>query len=511
MIKKSILVCLLVLSPITSVVWGATFDVTTFAELETVLATAKSNAENDTINISAGTYTLTGVLDYTLLATPAENYTLTIQSAGGEVILDGINSSQILRIKTLLAGEDTSNADIIIKGITFLNGRIFSNFFTGAGLNVWTQNSDITIEDSKFIDNVSSGFFQDPNGGGAFIAAKGNGIATLTGNTFTGNSADSIGGGLYTIAGTIILTNNVFNNNECSTYGAGAYIYPTSSTTITNNTFSSNDNGTWAGGLGGGLYVQMYSDTTTANIYNNIIWGNTATSENGEDIYLQTDGDNNGVGATVNLYNNDYTDLDYSDADNLTLADNINQDPLFANNLRIQAGSPCIDAGLNAAPSVPADDIDGNARVNPPDIGAHEYVPSADISTLPSPVAFGNVTLNTSSTKTVTFSNMGVLSLAITNIQISGTDAGLFTLDVNGGSNPVGSTSPTIAVGDSGTVTITFSPAAAGSKSASLDIASDDPDEATVNISLSGTGTASSSGGGGGGGGGGGCFIEKTR
>jgi predicted outer membrane repeat protein len=505
MIKKSVLIYILFFLSLPTVARAAVFNVSTIGELETALATARSNEENDTINISAGTYTVTSALTYVLLVTddPLENYALTIQSTGGEVILDGQSSLQVLRIHTLVGGKDTSNADITIEGITFRDGRISIEAIMGAGLFVRTNSSDIIVRDCKFTGNVASAIYQDPSAAGAFIRADGSGTSTITGNTFSDNRANTSGGGLYTL-GSIILTNNIFSNNDATVSGGGAHVEYTTALTVTNNTFSGNES-SWSSGKGGGLYVRLFSDTDTANIYNNIIWGNT-TGGSGADLYLADDGDNNGTGATVNFYNNDYTDLDYDDGDNLSQGDNIDQDPLFSNNLRIKAGSPCINAGLDAAPSAPADDIDDQARISPADIGADEYVPSADILVSPRPVAFGNVTVDTSSTKTVTFSNIGVLDLAISNIQISGADAGNFTLDVNGGSNPCGSTSPTIAAAGNATLTITFTPSTADSKSASLDITSNDPDEATANVSLSGTGIASINGGSGGGGGG--CFIN---
>lgn len=536
--KQSILISVLFLLYLPAGAWGATFAVTTIGELETALTTAKSNAENDTVNIHKGTYVLTAPLNYTLPAAPVENYALTIQSAGGEVILDGGSTYQILIIKTLLAGEDTSSADITINGITFQNGRIHLASEFGAGLHVWTQNSDITIKDSKFIDNVASGFFPDPSAGGAFVKAAGTGTAILTGNTFNGNSADTTGGGAYILSGSTTLTNNVFYNNDASVSGGGAYIFSTISTTVTNNTFSGNEADAWSGGLGGGLYVRLWSDGSTAHVYNNIIWGNISLGEIGEDLYLEADGDSNTTGATINLYHNYYTDLDYDNGDHLSQVDNMNLDPLLTGNARIRTGSPCIDAGLDTAPAAPVDDIDGQARVSPADIGADEYVPSADISTSPSPVAFGNVSVGSSSTKTVTFSNIGVLSLSISNIQLSGADAGDFTLDVNGGQNPCGSISPTIAAAGNGTVTLTFSPTISGMKRANLDITSNDPDEPTYSVLLNGTasiidgddgGDEESDGGGGddnsggkggggddnsgvegGGGGGSGCFIATA-
>ncbi len=43
---------------------AATFFVSTVSQLETALATAESNSEDDTINIAAGTYNLTESLSY---------------------------------------------------------------------------------------------------------------------------------------------------------------------------------------------------------------------------------------------------------------------------------------------------------------------------------------------------------------------------------------------------------------------------------------------------------------
>ena len=64
---------------------------------------------------------------------------------------------------------------------------------------------------------------------------------------------------------------------------------------------------------------------------------------------------------------------------------NIDANPLFVNaaggNFRLQAGSPCIDAGTNTG--APTDDIEGNPRpidgdgdtIAVTDMGAYEYMP----------------------------------------------------------------------------------------------------------------------------------------
>src|SRR4029077_16057062 len=57
---------------------------------------------------------------------------------------------------------------------------------------------------------------------------------------------------------------------------------------------------------------------------------------------------------------------------------NISADPLFVKapmNLRLQAGSPAIDAGTNSAPNLPRKDLAGKQRIvnGIVDIGAYEF------------------------------------------------------------------------------------------------------------------------------------------
>ena len=104
---------------------------------------------------------------------------------------------------------------------------------------------------------------------------------------------------------------------------------------------------------------------------------------------------------------------------------------------------------------------------------------------------FGDVTVGTSSTvETATISNAGNAALNVSGIQLTGADAGEYSLDINGGASPCGATAPAIAPSGNCTVTITFNPATTGAKTANLEITSDDSDEVTVNVILSGTGTA---------------------
>lgn len=117
-------------------------------------------------------------------------------------------------------------------------------------------------------------------------------------------------------------------------------------------------------------------------------------------------------------------------------------------------------------------------------------IPVPGISLSTADIAFGDVTEGDSSTpEEVVINSNGTDDLTVSNIQINGTDASAFVLDLNGGSNPCGTILPVVlAQGSSCTVTVAFSPSNIGLKSASLDIDSDDPDTPTASVALSGTG-----------------------
>jgi hypothetical protein len=406
------------------------FNVTTTLEFQTALTNAQNNGQDDTINVAAGTYNITATLTYN----PTENHSLTIVGAGaGTTILDGGNSVRILDMDTTGVPVSDANAHITLQGMTFQKGTIVGS---GAGLRVETNAATITYENCAFSNNDAG----NADGGGA-QAYNNSGAITLTNNTFSGNSAGS-GGGVYaeSSSGAVLFTNNTFSSNTTTSEGAGTYIdcnsggvtltkntfnensagwegggasiYPSDGTaTLTNNIFSGNTSANFGGGAyvhtggatvrltnntftgintadsGGGLYVALYENTATGNIYNNLIRGNTATTA-GDDIYVDDDPDDTGTPATVNLFNNDYTQFAIKDGASLSEANNIDQPPLLTGDFHLQAGSPCIDAGDNGAPSIPATDFEGNNRIidgngdgsSVADMGADEYNPGTPLA-----------------------------------------------------------------------------------------------------------------------------------
>ena len=397
---------------------GALFNVANPTEFQNALTKAQSNGENDTILVAPGTYNIASTLSYT---TQDGDGSLTIQAKDmkNRPVLDGGNKVQIMSIENDSDGGyggDEGNL-ITIKGMVFQSGNTTTGW--GGGLYIKAGQANLSVIDNTFIGN------RGDSGGGAFLLSY-YGTITLTGNTFSKNSATKDGGGarveivsgratiaknifnegsvnysggalwVATDSGPLMITNNIFKKNS-ALQGGAIWINTFSGTpSLTNNTFFENSAET-----GGAAGVQIYHDMAALNIYNNIFWNNTTASyiaNSGDDLYVVSDWDSNGTGATVNLYNNDFgpnsdfttgqsEDLYITVTDHYNHASNIKSNPLFSDpshgDFHLSPNSPCIDKGLNSAPNLPSGDFEGNSRKidgdgdgnATVDMGADEYIP----------------------------------------------------------------------------------------------------------------------------------------
>ena len=325
------------------------------------------------------------------------------------------------------ASGNGGGASIYYSAVTTLTNNTFTGNTANYGGGVYTVSGDSSDKGNSTIltNNVFTGnkaIGRGFGGGGALIYSSGV-VTTLTNNTFTGNTAKSRGGGVHVVdpfgisGGTATLTNNVFTGNTVTASesyfyenngGGGAYVGDDS--TLTNNVFTGNKAiGDY--GSGGGVYIignfsgtsvgTLTNNTITGNtatvngggirakvsypgnLYNNIIWNNTASD--GTDLYIDNTGDDPFFPVTVNLFNNDFdqsasgvyiTSPFTIDPSNL---DNAN--PLFegSDDFYLTASSPCINTGDNDAPDLPDTDIDGNPRIvgGTVDMGAYEFQPVA--------------------------------------------------------------------------------------------------------------------------------------
>ena len=277
-------------------------------------------------------------------------------------------------------------------------------------INVAEGTYNITSTLTYSTNNGDSGHKLTIQGAGAdkTVFDGGGSVQIMNINTDANNNGGDSGGDV-TIKGM------AFENGNGG-FGGGVLVDSFEGTiTITNNTFSGNS----VGYYGGGIYAWLYYDTAILNIYNNIFLNNTAND--GDDLYVDSDGDGNHIGSTINLYNNDLSgnanfdtgqseDLYITYTDNYHHANNIQHAPQFVDpingDFHLKSTSPCIDAGTADAPELPDTDFEGNPRIlgPAPDIGADEYytghpIPIPDIKINGSD---GPIKLNQSDTLTIT-------------------------------------------------------------------------------------------------------------
>lgn len=299
-----------------------------------------------------------------------------------------------------------TDASAVLDGflITAGNADIFGSP-TDRGGGLLIVSGSPTISSCSFISNFAQ------YGGGAFNER---GSPAISGCTFSGNVTGQQGGGLYSLgfsSGNPTVINCQFVGNS-SPFGGGMYVRDMETMTITNCMFSGNVAPDLGGssGSGGGLHVVVgtpvvtncsFSGNTAKNggamrnvksgsnpslpiLTNCVFWGNSATVS-GQQIgnfsstptisFCDIEGSGGSGGGWDTALGNDG-------------GGNIDADPLFVDadgadnvagtlddNLRLKAGSPCIDAGNNSAvaPSITTD-LDGQPRIQceSVDMGAYE-------------------------------------------------------------------------------------------------------------------------------------------
>jgi CSLREA domain-containing protein len=297
----------------------------------------------------------------------------------------------------------TLNSLIVTKGWSSTEG--------GGGL---VNNGTLTIINSVFSANTV-----DNQLGGAILNNPA-GILTITGSTFSNNSAYD--GGAITNYNQLTVTNSTFIDNGGSGTDAGGAIYTdgpssTLTQTVTNSTFSGN-----SANVGGAVWSSRTQTITNSTFSgnNNIdsvngrtIWQDSETLNYTNNIVANSTGGDCYTISSIGIHTNNLVEDGGNCAPSLTtnpnlgpLADNGGLTQTFA----LLAGSPAIDAGDDAtcaASPVSSLDQRGTARPTVPsgpggghcDIGAYEYIdttaPSVTAFTVPSPATSLNVPITT--------------------------------------------------------------------------------------------------------------------
>jgi CSLREA domain-containing protein len=293
------------------------------ANTDTAYRGCTAGSGTDIITLPAGTYTLTitgnneqnnATGDIDILSN------LTIQGATGNpanVIIQGGAGwdDKVIDINPLIDRVLT----VTISGVTVQNGHNTSSAdFYGGGIQafgrnfgVFTSIGTLTLQNCVVNNNVYAGSLFN-EGGGGLLAEQ---IHLNVDNcTFSNNSVTAENGGGISIIGfneNISITNSTFSGNTAPTYAGGAIFirrlsgaqYPDAGGTITidNNTFTSNSAGT----RGGAIYLDIQSGaktiTTVFNLSDSVITGNTAGIEGNGIYYIGATSPNS---ATVNAMNN---------------------------------------------------------------------------------------------------------------------------------------------------------------------------------------------------------------
>ncbi|MFO8233309.1 MAG: T9SS type A sorting domain-containing protein, partial [Longimonas sp.] len=378
-----------------------------YPDLEDALSAALSS---DVIVIAAGTYTPSRELN------AGEARTATFEVTGeqdGLTIYGGWSGSETFGDASEV--EDALDGRNLPANATVLSGNINDDenddsgnayhvlVFNGGdsiGADVDANLTPDTVLDGVTITggNANGATTQRGTGGGLYCDGQGSGNAcspTLSGLTFTGNTANAAGAMLNdgNEGGTSspVITNVVFAGNSGDLFGGAIYNFGssgTSSPVITNATFTGNTTDE-----GGAIYNDgRNGGTSSPQITNTILWGNDASND-GDEIYNREATPT----LTHTLIEGGLASISENDGSSTTDGgNNIDADPLFADaaagDARLTAGSPAIARGTFApfaSGGIAEDvttDLAGEDRIfgARPDLGAFTF---NDIATTSSDIA----------------------------------------------------------------------------------------------------------------------------
>lgn len=326
--------------------------------LRAAVQEANSLASNDRVFVPA---------NLTVILTTANGGEIAIINNGAlEIIGAGANVSTINGGTGTNRIFYTNSAIVIISGVTLTGGNGTGAFPSNEGGAIYAGNGALTLDRVHVTGNTAA------SGGGGVDFFEG-GAHRIVNSTFSGNTA-SVGGGFINDGGTVTIVNSTVSGNSAENGGGGFFTDNSvnnsfGSVTLRNATVTNNTSSIGGGGVlqfGGAL--NFGNTIVTANIaidnsYPEFELGGgsgTITSAGGN-LVGDSAGDSLNTGFGVIAYQ--MTDLrDVNPALGI-LQNNGGATPTHS----VSAGSPAIDAGLNA---LAVDSSNGNTALTTDQRGA---------------------------------------------------------------------------------------------------------------------------------------------
>jgi chitodextrinase len=225
-----------------------------------VTAITVANATNGTVTLTSGcTYTLTALNNTTDaggVGLPVITGKVTIQGSGATIARSSASGTPTFRIFDV-----ASTGSLTLNSTTIKNGLANNGQQGGGGI---FNHGSLTITGSTFTGN-SAPSATGTSGGGI----NNTGTLNVSTSTFTGNSAQE--GGAVFNQKTATITNDSFATNTATIYGGGGLLNAAGTTTVTGSTFTGNT------GPGGGAI----DNDTTLNISDSTFNGNTGGTNGG--------------------------------------------------------------------------------------------------------------------------------------------------------------------------------------------------------------------------------------
>jgi len=276
---------------------------------------------------------------------------------GGAVFTENGGETTI-ELSSFYNNEAASNGGAIrdLSGITTIKTSFFLNNVARYGASIFCSNGQLYVSKSEFTSNQA-----DVDGAGVYLF---NGSGAVTHSSFSGNNANQDGGAIFLgFTNNVLLSNLAISGNKAGRDGGAI------STSGTNTQMSNlSIHGNLAQTNGGG--ISSYNGASSS-LENSIVYGNRDQVGFDENAQIYNTG-----GATISLASSNVQGLTNANPGVSYGSGNINADPLFVlpvlvtsvpnpnGDLHLQACSPSIDAGSNAAIASDSTDVDNDSDIN---------------------------------------------------------------------------------------------------------------------------------------------------